>query len=155
MPDDSKRACLIYSPAAIDRLPGVRAALVDQGYEVCEVEATPTDGALAAAGDHPLPQALLDCISAAALCVFLLPENEADDGCLAGGAGAAEVGGKPMVGVYVGQRSVYPQVLDEHAESMVRAEGRHLIEAVSGVPIWEAPDGKRAPDREIVRVRCQ
>lgn len=152
MADIGVKVCLIYVLATADRVAGVRSVLELQGYTVCEAEAVDDafDG-----DESTLSEGVLDCIANSELCLFLLPEHEREDACLAIAAGAAEANERRVICAYAGQRSSAPEALDEHAESMVRVDGPNLQAAISGTVIWEKPDGQRVAEREIERVRCQ
>lgn len=150
---DRPKACIVYVPETAATVATVRAELETQGFTVCDAEAV---GDLAGTlQEEQLPQPVVDCMKGAELCVFLLPENVADDGLI--GLSAAMVGSAEIrtIGVYAGGRTSFPEALDERAESIIRVEGPNLPEAISGVPIWEKPDGQRVAEREIIRVRCQ
>jgi hypothetical protein len=149
------RACLVYVPATAALRAGARARLEAEGYEVCEVLAE-LDGAIAAeAGNTDLPAALKDCISAAEICVFLLPENEADDGCLSGCGGLASQLGKPFIAVVSETREALPQPFDDDAAGVVRDCEDGLVGAIRGDRTFKGPDGSGAIDRNIKHIRCQ
>lgn len=154
-PEDEKRACLVYVPTTAAMRGEVRQKLENSGYTVCEVEASLAEAVAVKAGDHTAAGPLADCISRSDLCIFLLPEEFAQDEGLAGAAGIADAAGKRIIGIVAGVRSAYPQIFDENAESMLRNGSLDLDIAIEGTPTWEAPDGTRAPDRKITRVRCQ
>ncbi|MFC5343566.1 hypothetical protein ACETK8_10040 [Brevundimonas staleyi] len=150
---DHRKACIIYVPATAGSVAKVRAEMEEGGFSVCEADAAEAAEGLLPQGE--LPQALVDCMDGTELCIFLLPAVPVDDGLI--DACAAVAGGADirMIGAYAGARDAFPEALDEQAESIVRVDGPNLAEAISGSPIWEKPDGQRAPDREISRVRCQ
>jgi len=155
VPTEESRACLVYvsSTAAMREI--ARQKLSDAGYVVCEVEAALADAAAAQVGESSLPPELEDCIRNSQVCVFLLPENLAEDAGIANAASYADAKGKPIICVVAGARIDYPQVFDDNAESLIRSESPRLADAIGGEPVWEGPDGKRSPSREIKRVRCQ
>jgi hypothetical protein len=150
---DHRKACIIYVPETAGSVAKVRVELEEQGFTVCEADAAEAANGHLSQGQ--LPQPLLDCMDGTELCVFLLPAMPVDDGLIGACAAAAAGADIRMIGAYANARVVFPEALDEQAESIVRVEGPNLAEAISGSPIWEKPDGQRAADREITRVRCQ
>lgn len=152
---DQKRACLVYVSATEDGRAAARAGLEKLGYSVCEVKAELDDAQAARSQEGNLPVELADCISTSDLCVFLLPEIEADDGVLDVAASLANQLGKCIVGVVAGKRGEYPLGFDDHAASMVRKGSGRFDDAVCGAEIWEQPDGSLVTDRTITHIRCQ
>lgn len=152
---DAKRACLVYVTATAAKRGPVKAQLEKSGYAVCEVKAQLEDAVAARAGSADLPGELADCISNSELCVFLLPEDDADDGILDDAAGLANRLQKRIVGVVAGARDIYPQSFNDHAKSMVRANGDRLDDAIFGSELWEGPDRSPVSPRTITHIRCQ
>jgi hypothetical protein len=152
---DQKRACLIYVPATAAGRATVFQELEAKGYSVCEVEATLGEAKVVQSGLPALSEELRACLADAELCVFLLPENAADDAGIELAADAADGSEKRIVGVVAGARAAYPQVLDDGAESMLRVGSKRLAAAIAGESAWEAPGGTPATIRPIKRVRCQ
>ncbi|MDR6288815.1 hypothetical protein E9232_001322 [Inquilinus ginsengisoli] len=152
---DQKRACLIFVKATEGRRAAVRTRLEQNGYSVCEVEAELDDALAAQSGGSDLPAELIECISKSDLCVFLLPEAEANDGVLDDAAGLANNLGKRIVGIVSGDRIGYPQNLDDHAGSMIREGSDRFDDAVCGTDVWERPDRSPVVDRPIKHIRCQ
>jgi hypothetical protein len=153
---DHKHACLVYVAATASSRGAVKARLEQEGYLVCEEKAELEDALAAHQGnkDH-LPAALAECISAADLCVFLLPEGQADDGVLDEAASLANQLGKRIVGIVAGTRDRYPEPFDDHAHSMVREDSDRLDDAICGSEVWERPDRSPVGDRPIKHIRCQ
>jgi hypothetical protein len=87
--------------------------------------------------------------------VFLLPEDEADDGAIDEAADLANRLEKRIVGVVAGARDSYPESLDDHAHSMVREDSDRLDDVICGSEVWEAPDRSLAGERPIKHIRCQ
>jgi hypothetical protein len=152
---EPKRACLIYVEATANSRAAVRAHLEETGHSVCEVRASLDDALAAEAGMGDLPQTLEECISQASFCVFLLPENEADDELLGAAAGYTSRLGKSFVGVAAGARDEYPESFGDCAEAIVRKDSARLIEAIEGQRIWEQPDSGLLGNREIAHVTCR
>ena len=152
---DVKRACLVFVTATASKRGPVKARLEEDGYSVCEVKAELEYALAARAGESELPIALVECISGSDLCVFLLPEDQADDALVGGAATLANKLQKRVVGVVAGARAVYPESFDDHAASMVREDSVRLHDAICGSEIWERPNGSLIGDRPIKHVRCQ
>lgn len=151
----SKRACLVYVTATAGARASARTRLEAEGFEVCEVLAD-IDAALAAdAGEVDLPPDLKACIDGAELCVFLLPEDEASDGCLGAGGGYASEIGKPFVAVIDGARETFPDVFDADSAGIVHDCNEGLADAIKGDPSFKSPDGTKVDDRSINHVKCQ
>lgn len=152
---DVKRACLVYVAATAAHRGPVKARLETNGYSVCEVEAPLEDALAAREGFADLPADLVDCISNSEVCVFLLPEDSANDGALDDAAGLANRLKKRIVGVVAGARDLYPQSFDDHAKSMVRDDSDRLDDAICGSEVWERPDRSPVGPRTITHIRCQ
>ncbi|MEG8033703.1 hypothetical protein QP179_20030 [Sphingomonas aurantiaca] len=150
-----KRACLVYVTATSGARASARSRLEAEGFEVCEVLAD-VDAALAAeAGREDLPPDLKACIDGAELCVFLLPEDGASDGCMGVGGGYASESGKPFVAVVGGERETIPAVFDADAAAIVYDCDSELVDAIRGDTSFKKPDGTRVDDRSINHVKCQ
>lgn len=152
---DKKRACLVYVAATEDGREEVRRRLEQSGYAVCEVKAEHDVALAAQAGHASLPDVLMECIAGSNLCLFLLPEEEASDGCLSGAAGLASRLGKRIIGIVAGTRIKYPESFGDSAGSMLRVDSDRLDNAISGSDFWERQDRSLVVDRPIKHVRCQ
>ena len=150
-----KRACLIYVLATEDDRGPVRQKLENAGYMVCEVKAEFDEVLAAKEGEEGLREEITACISASELCVFLLPEDDQQDGEIGTAAGYADNLGKRLIGVVAGNRISYPEILEDFAPSMVRVGSDRLGGAIAGEAIWEAADRTPVADRPIKHVRCQ
>lgn len=150
-----KRACLIYVTATENDRAAVREKLEGAGYVVCEVKAELNEAVAAKAGEDGLRDEITACVGASELCVFLLPEDDADDGVIGTAAGYADSLGKRLIGVVAGIRVSYPDVLEDFAPSMVRIGSERLRQAIEGEEVWERPDRTPVLDRPIRHVRCQ
>lgn len=152
---DVKRACLVYV-AATEGLRGVvRLRLQANGYLICEVKADLDDALAAQAGSTNLPAKLVNCMTNADLCIFLLPEKATADGLIGPAVGLASELDKPTVCVVAGSRADYPQCVDDHAQAIVREDSNRLDDAICGKEIREMPDRSLSPDRIIQHIRCQ
>ena len=128
MMEPTKRACLVYVTATTGMVSAARARLEAEGYGVCEVLADLDTATAATAQDgSALPIALKDCIEAADLCVFLLPE----DG-----------------------RNVLPEPFEKDAAGIVHDCDEALSEAIRGDRSFKNPDGT-ARERGIRHLKCQ
>lgn len=151
----SKRACLIYVMATAGLRAVARVRLEAEGYEVCEVLAD-EDAALAAqAGDPKLPDDLKACIESAELCVFLLPADAANDGCLGAGGNFASQLGKPFIAAVDGAREVLPQAFDADAAGVVRDFGEALTDALRGDQKFKDVGGASTREVKIKVIKCQ
>lgn len=150
-----KRACIVYVAATAGERAAVRKELEGAGYVVCEVKAEIEEALAAKAGQDGLREELAACIGASELCVFLLPEDDAQDGEIGTAAGYADGLGKRLIGVVAGARTSYPDVMEDFAPSMIRVGSERLAEAIAGADIWEAADRSPIADRKIRHVRCQ
>jgi hypothetical protein len=150
-----KRACLIYVTATENDRAAVREELEGAGYVVCEVKAELDEALAAKAGEDGLRDEITACVGASELCIFLLPEDDADDGVIGTAAGYADSLGKRLIGIVAGSRTSYPDVLEDFAPSMVRVGSDRLAQAIAGDDVWEAADRSPVADRPIKHVRCQ
>lgn len=150
-----KQACLVYVTATANLRAEARARLEAEGYEVCEV-LTDLDEAIAAeAGEPVLSPDLRACIDGAELCVFLLPDDAAEDGGLGAGGGYASELGKPFIAVVVGAREALPEAFDADAAGIVRDCDEDLAGAIRGDPSFKKPDGSNVSARKTDHVKCQ
>ena len=149
------KACLIYVAETEARRGVVAERLKAQGYDVCEVSADLATAELARSGASDLPPELKACIDGADLCVILLPAEPDRDGAIGAAAGYADGQRRRIVCVVEGDRTAYPQTIDDVCKSVVRGESPNLDEAIKGGEFWEGPDGKPAPERDYTTVRCQ
>jgi hypothetical protein len=151
-----KKACLVYVKATEHNLEAVRFALLEAGYSICEVKAELKDAIAAKESQfEQVPKELKDCITESELCIFLLPEDEAEDGYLGGSASFAHKSEKRIIGVVAGARTVFPQPFEDAADSMIRAGSKRLSDVIAGKEIWENPDSSPVADRNIPRIKCQ
>jgi|GEM_PF-6649822 len=155
MMEPTKRACLVYVTATTGMVSAARARLEAEGYGVCEVLADLDTATAATAQDgSALPIALKDCIEAADLCVFLLPEDAASDGCIGSGGGLVSELGKTFIGVAEGGRNVLPEPFEKDAAGIVHDCDEALSEAIRGDRSFKNPDGT-ARERGIRHLKCQ
>jgi hypothetical protein len=152
---EQRKACLVYVAATADRRANVRSALEARGYKVDEVEVPVPEAAAAQSTEGETPEGLRDCVHTADLCVFLLPEEEADDGLLGAAGGVADGLGKPLLGVFCGERIEAPQVFEDIGGAVVRQDSDRLLDAIDGKEIFENPDGSLRERRKIDHVKCQ
>jgi hypothetical protein len=150
-----KHACLMYVQATEKNRTEVRDQLSVAGYVVCEVRAELDEAQAAKAGEENLRDEIRDCVDNADLCVFLIPEDDEQDAQIGVAAGYADSAGKPLLGVVDGQRTTFPDVLEDFAPSMVRVGSERLTQAFAGDAIWERPDRTIVEARPIKHVRCQ
>jgi len=150
-----RKACVIYVTATADQFGPTKSLLEKEGYEVCGHQTNARDAKAAKKGGTDLPKDLVNCIVSADLCVFLLPDTIDSDGFLAGAADLAVKKEKRTVGIVSGDRSAYPDPLEDFANSMVRTGSVRLPDAVRGKEIWESPDGSLVKERKIKNIRCQ
>jgi hypothetical protein len=153
-PETQLKACLIYVRATEQKRDPIREKLEEAGYSVCAVKAELEDAVAAQAGEIAIPEALAECIRSADLCVFLLPEIGADDGCVGLGAGLASQLGKRVVGIVAGARADYPRDF-ETAGGMIRQDSERFEQVIRGEDVWEEPDRSIIRDRTIKHIRCQ
>jgi len=155
MIEPTKRACLIYVTATAGMVPSARSRLETEGYGVCEVLADLGIATAAAAQEvSALPNALKNCIEAADLCVFLLPEDAANDGCIGSGGGLVSELGKTFVGVVEGGRDILPEPFERDAAGIVHDCDEGLMGAIRGDRTFRNPDGT-ARERSIRHLKCQ
>jgi len=150
-----QRACLIYVSTTAGMVQAAQARLESEGYKVCKVLAD-TDTATSAMAEtgSALPDKLKTCIETADLCVFLLPEAAADDGCMASGGALASELGKPFVGVVEGERVDLPESFEEDAAGIVLDCDESLSEAIRGDRSFKKSDGTLR-ERTIRHLKCQ
>lgn len=149
-----KRACLIYVDATADRRAHVRARLEQADYVVCEVRASLKDAKAAKAGAVCLPPEVQQCISDAEFCLILLPEDETDDGLIAGAAGFASQLGKPFITVVAGTREKFPDTIGDCSRAILRESSSRLANALASERVWERADQSRFRGRRIKNVTC-
>lgn len=152
---ETKKACLVFVTATADQRAAVRSQLETDGLTVCEVRADLEDAIAGQSGSDVLPQGLEACMADAEVCVFLLPDQPEEDGMLAGAAAGADASGKTLVCVVTGARTVYPEIFQDAAESLLRDGSSSLSEAVSGGSVWEGADKSRVTKRKMTHVKCQ
>lgn len=151
----SKHACLIYVSVTESLRAVAREKLTSEGFEVCEVLADLDDAKAAQAAEGTLPTDLRKCIDKANVCVFLLPEDANNDGCIGPGGGLASELGKPFIAVVEGGREILPQVFDADAAGVVHDCEDEFIDAIRGDQTFKNPDGSNSDDRKITHIRCQ
>ena len=151
----TKKGCLVYVTATAGLRAGARARLEAEGYKVCEVLADLDDAIAAEAGEPFLSADLKACIDAADLCVFLLPEDAAGDGCMGAGGNYASELGKPFIAAVEGAREVLPQAFDADAAGVVHGLDEELTDAIRGNSSFKKPDGSNAPLRKTDHIKCQ
>lgn len=151
----AKNACLIYVTATADLRAGARARLEAEGCQICEVLADLDDAAAAEAGQPAISPELKACIEAADLCIFLLPEDGSEDGCIGAGGNYASELGKPFIAVVAGGRETFPQAFDADSAGIVHDCDDGLVDAIRGDTSFNKPDGSEAPPRKTDHVKCQ
>lgn len=149
-----KKACVIYVRATESELPRVNRELEQEGYTVNAVLATAQDLRSIRNDSNDISDALRQCIADADLCVFLIPEEEENDGGIGGGAGFARQMGKRIVVLVGGARAVYPEGFDI-ADAIIRMASPRLTAVIQGEDTWESPDQTVIPDRPIHHQKCQ
>lgn len=151
----SKRACLVYVTATAGLRAVARERLEAEGYEVCEVLADADAAFAAQAGAQKLPDDLRACIEGAEICVFLLPTDAVNDGCLgAGGSYASELG-KPFIAAVDGAREALPQAFDADAAGVVHDFGEALTDTLRGDQTFKDVGGGSSREVKIKVIKCQ
>ena len=130
-----------------------RARLEASGYLVTEVEADPSEASNVT--EDGVPTALAECLESSELCVFLLPDDQDDDGLIGASAATSGAQDKPIICIVSGDRTEYPQGIEDHADSVIRECNESFDEAIGGKHVWQAPDGSPVPPRKIKHVICQ
>lgn len=148
-------SCLIYVEKTSDLRAEARFQLLDAGFAVQELDASLSNPQLSVTTLGILPPAFLECVLGAELLVFLLPEHEGDDGRMDDLARFASSAGKRMVGIARGDRSKYPEYLDDLASAILREGSDQVQGAICGAEIWEPPPHVQAADRPIKHIICQ
>lgn len=148
------KACIIYVKSTQAEVTPTKQRLMEVGYAVCESLASIDEANAAQLGAADLPRKISECIANADLCIFLLPENESDDGCIGGAASMSSRLGKRMVGIVAGDRAVYGDYFDSSG-SMLRVGSTRISSAIAGENVWEEVGGKIAPERKIKHLPCQ
>lgn len=148
------RACLIYVRSTANQRPRVRQQLEEAGYTVCEVEATMQEAVSIQSGNNPSSSSVRKCIQDAEICVFLIPETKEDDSAIPIGAGIASQLGKRIVGIVVGDRTIYPREF-ETAGAIIRLSSPRIASVIMGENVWENPDSSIVSDRKIKTILCQ
>lgn len=153
--ETTKRACLIYVSATASKVPVTQARLEAEGYKVCKVLAD-LEVAIAAEAQvgGSVPPALKDCIETADLCVFLLPDDSAADGCMGAGGGLASELGKPFIAVVDGAREILPDPFEKDAAGIGHDCDEGLGNAIRGDRSFRNPDGT-VRKRNISHLKCQ
>lgn len=148
-----RKALIIYVEATASN----RAALVERlragGFTVHDVLVSDADAKDLQAGQGHQPLRAL--IKEADLCIFLLPEDGAGDGGLAGAATEASGCNKPIVAILQGARESVPEVFEDCAAAVIRETSDQLDSVIAGEEVWETREGKPRPDRVITHVKCQ
>lgn len=154
MSNQKKNACVIYVASTKSELPRVQVELERNGYVVCTVLAAVDTVRKLRSDEGDVPEAIRRCIESSDLCVFLVPEDEVEDGGLHGAAGLASQLGKRIVGLVNGGRIVYPEAF-EVAGAIIRMSSARLASVIQGEDTWEAADSSIIKDRPIRHQRCQ
>jgi hypothetical protein len=68
----------------------------------------------------------------------------------------AEKKGKRIVGVWAPGTDgcEVPEPLERHADALVSWDGQKIVEALTGPPVWEQPDGAQRPLQPVNRIGC-
>lgn len=149
-----KNACVVYVTATQKELPRVQMELEQDGYSVCAVRATADAIRQIRTDSNDIPEAIRKCIENSNLCVFLIPEEEDDDGDIHGAAGLAGQLGRRIVGLVSGSRIVYPKEFDL-AGAIIRISSARLTSVIQGEDTWESADKAVIKDRPIDHQKCQ
>lgn len=149
-----KTACVIYVASTSVELATVKQSLERESYKVRSLLVSADVAQYIRDNDGQVPPKVRECIEQADLCIFLLPEDPAEDSGLHGAAGLAGQMGKRVVGLVAGSRAIYPAEF-ELAGSMVRFSSPRLRSVIQGENIWEEADTSPAKDRDIDHQRCQ
>ncbi|MGQ3263459.1 hypothetical protein [Phenylobacterium sp.] len=144
---------MIYVEATSESRAEIVAQLQTKGYAVCEVLAAVAPMSLLE--EENLPPEMAECILGADICILLLPEDPKNDGMIGRCAAAVDQAGHPMVCVVAGARSEYPEAIDDHSQSLVRAGSTRFDAALDGVEMWEEPSGELRKERPFTTVKCQ
>jgi hypothetical protein len=155
MTEATKRACLIYVSATAGMVSPARARLEAEGYAVCEVLADIDTATAASVNDiDALPSAVRECVETADLCVFLLPQDVANDGGIPAGGSLASTLGKPFIGIVQGEREAAPDPFEQDAAGIVHDCDETLAKAIRGDRSFRNPDGT-VRERSIRHLKCQ
>ena len=149
-----KTACVIYVASTKVELDPVKQNLEREGYKVTPLLVSADVAQYIKDNDGQVPPKIRECIEQADLCIFLLPEEPAEDSGIQGAAGLAGEMGKRVVGLVDGYRAIYPTEF-ELAGSMIRLSSPRLKSVIQGENIWEEADKSPAKDRDIDHQRCQ
>lgn len=149
-----KNACLIYVIATKHELPRVQGELEKNGYKICAVLAAAEDVRKLRTDSDGIPERIRKCIESADLCIFLVPEEEEQDGGIHGAVALAGQLGKRIIGLISGSRTIYPEGFDV-AGAIIRASSPRLTSVIQGEDTWEAVDMTAIKDRIIDHQRCQ
>lgn len=153
---DAKQACIVYTPATANQRQSVRARLEQHGFVVTECEASESDAKAAEAGSPDIPPNLLECILAAAVCIFLISsESDVRPGVgIGAGIGAGNSAGKRVVVVLADSCASLPTIVDDLADAVVQIDSENIGPAAGGADAWEIP-GQSGTPRKVERVKCQ
>jgi len=148
-----KTACVIYVASTSAELSSVKRSLEDEGYKVTLLLVSVDVAQHIKDNDGEIPPKIRAYIEQADLCVFLLPEDPAEDSGIQGIGGLAGQIGTRIVGLVAGTRTMYP-VEFELAGSMIRVSSPRLRSVIQGENIWEDIDNSPS-NRSIDHQRCQ
>lgn len=147
-----KKACVVFTVGLESEVPSVADQLANQGFAVCSASADQEIVEAAQKGSTSLPDEVKNCIDNAAICVFLVPQKDAEP--VVAAAGYAGRSGKKIVAVCE-DPSTLPQVFDDLASSVVHVDNPRLADAIQGNTVWDGPTGPDGAKRSISRVKCQ
>lgn len=146
------KACVVFTVGLDRKVPSISEKLANEGYDVCTASAEQEVVEAAKAGSLDIPDAVKNCIDNAAICVFLIPQENSEG--LSNAAGYAGRTGKKIVAVLENLNTL-PQIFDDLASAVVGLGSSQLTKAIQGEQIWESPAGSSDGPRNIRRVRCQ
>lgn len=149
-----KTACVIYVAVTKAELSPVKKSLESEGYKVTCLLVSADVAQYIKDNDGKVPPEIRENIEQADLCIFLLPEDPAEDSGMQGAVGLAGQMGKRVVGLVAGSRDIYPTEF-ELAGSMIRLSSPRLKSVIQGENIWEEADESPTKDRSIDHQRCQ
>lgn len=149
-----RTACVVYVASTKVELAPVKQNLESEGYKVTSLLVSADIAQYIKDNQGQVPPKIREYIEQADLCIFLLPEEPAEDSGMQGAAGLASQIGKRVVGLVAGSRTIYPTEFDL-AGSMIRLSSPRLKSVIQGENIWEEADKSPAKERDINHQRCQ
>lgn len=145
------RVCIIYVKLMEERAKSLESELKKNGHTVCSHLAF-IEQVRSAQDGMSVSQEIEKCLIGADVCYFLTQDDIARDGEVGLAVLRAVSLGMLIIGVVDG--GTVPELIDDHATSVLGPNDVGHLDAVTGAVIRTHPAAAKSP-RKISRVKCQ